>query len=686
MAYSFGIDVGGTFTDFIALDDGTGEVRVGKQLTTPHDPSVSILSGMAAMAQADPAPSRIVHGTTLVTNTIIERKGACTALLTTAGFRDTLTIGKPLRYDLYDLFLSFPDPLAPRHLRFDIAERINAQGDELKPLDEAQVRAAAAQAAQAGATSMAVCFLHSYMNPGHERRAREIIQAEFPGMNVCLSSDVVAEIGEYERTSTTVANAYVQPLMTGYLDRLDEGIGERYGRVPIRLMLSSGGITTIRQAQAYPIQLIESGPAGGAIAATYLGEKARERNILSFDMGGTTAKMCLITEGRPTRSTQFEAARVRRFMRGSGLPLRVPVIELIEIGAGGGSIAQVDTFGLLKVGPQSSGAVPGPVCYGRGGRQPTVTDADLVLGYLDARSFLGGAMILDADAAREAIEQQIARPLGVDVTEAAAGIHQVVNEMMASATRVYASERGCDPRAYTMMAFGGAGPVHAMALARSLKLRRLICPPAAGAASALGFLLAPTSLELAQSYVSRVEQLDWDKLGGIYDDLQARAREAIMEAGVAAEDITLTYAVEMSYVGQGFHITVEIDRGLIDRRDIDALRAAFIDAYAALYGKPLADITMQAVTWRLTASGPRRAFDPAVSHTTSTDPVKGRRPIYVPDDKAYGDVPVYDRYALRPGMAFDGPAVVEERESTLVLAGPCHVQVDHASNLIIDLL
>jgi len=497
--YRIGIDIGGTFTDFVLVDEQERRIYLGKRLTTHADYLEAILHGLdrlladAGIAAGD--VSDVVHGTTLVANTVIERKGAKTALITTEGARDVVEIGSELRYDVYDLSIQRPQPLVPRHLRYAIRERMMANGEPLVALDLSQLPEIVAGLREADIASVAISLLHSYANPSHERALGEALARLMPGLEITLSSVLVPEIREYERTSTTIVNAYVQPLVARYLRNMEGQLKERGIKRPPYLMLSGGGLASIADSVEAPVNLIESGPAGGAIAACFFGRAANAPDLISFDMGGTTAKMCLINGGSPSRSHEFEVARINRFARGSGLPLRVSVIDMIEIGAGGGSIARIDNMGLLKVGPASAGSDPGPACYGLGGERPTVTDADVVLGYLDPGFFLGGTMRLDRAAAERAIERHIGQPLGLDVVAAAAGIQEVVNESMATATRLHVSERGRDLRRYALLAFGGAGPVHAYRLAEILGIKRLICPYAAGTASALGFLVAPLTFE-----------------------------------------------------------------------------------------------------------------------------------------------------------------------------------------------
>ncbi len=514
MPARLGIDVGGTFTDLVVVDEATGGLRVGKVLTTPKDPAHGVETGMVALlGEAGVATSdvqAVVHGTTLATNALIERKGARTALVMTEGFRDSVEIRHEGRYDMYDLFIDPPSPLVPRHLRREVSERLLADGSVLRPLDEEGARRVIRELIAEGVEAIAICLLHAYVNPVHERRLAELIREIAPDRPVSCSSEVVPEIREYERASTTSANVYVAPLLERYLEDLERRLAELGVPGQLYIMQSSGGIALPPTARRLPIRLVESGPAGGALAAALAARHRGERRMLSFDMGGTTAKACVIDDGAPLVAREFEVARADRFKKGSGLPVRVPVIEMIEIGAGGGSIARVDRLGLLKVGPDSAGADPGPACYNLGGRLPTVTDADLLLGYLDAEFFLGGRMPLDREAARRAIDEHVARPLGLDVIGAARGIHRVVNENMAAAARIHGIERGKDLRSYPLFAFGGAGPVHCWQMARILKVPRILLPFGAGAMSAYGLLAAPLTFDFVRTLRQRLDEADWD--------------------------------------------------------------------------------------------------------------------------------------------------------------------------------
>ena len=510
-ALRVGVDIGGTFTDLCVLDED-GIVAVGKTLTTHDEPAAAVeaVLGEALTAHGlDPADvTGVVHGTTLVTNALIERRGARTALVTTEGFRDVVEMRREHRYDLYDLDLRLPTPLAPRWLRFGVPERILADGSVDTPLDEDHLRRLAGELADAGVEAVAVCFLHSHLNPAHEQAARVVIAEAAPGLRVALSCEVNPEIREFERASTTLANVYVQGIVEDYLGDLRDRL-HRLGIGPEpRIMLSHGGVATIDTARRLPIRMLESGPAGGALGAVAFGRAAGRDDQLAFDMGGTTAKVCLVEDGRPLVSHVFEVDRLQRLRAGSGLPVRAPVIDMIEIGAGGGSVARVDALGLVTVGPDSAGSDPGPVSYGRGGTACTVTDADLVLGYLDPDHFLGGRMRLDADAAADAVRRQVAEPMGIDVPQAAWGIHATVNENMANAARVHAIERGRDPAGLPMFVQGGNGPLHGPGVARALGCPAVVVPPAAGVLSALGFLSAALSIDLVRSRHAELSGVD----------------------------------------------------------------------------------------------------------------------------------------------------------------------------------
>jgi N-methylhydantoinase A len=679
-----GVDVGGTFTDFVLVDEARGRVLTGKRLTTPDDPGRAILDGIARLL--DEAGSgigdvrQVVHGTTLVTNTVIERRGARIGLITTRGFRDSLEMGREMRYDLYDLALEKPEPLVPRPRRHVVTERLDAQGNVLLPLDEAEARAAARALGAQGVEAVAVCLLHSYRDATHERRLRDILAEELPGLPVTLSADVAPEIREYERANTACVNAYVMPLMDRYLARLEGELARRGLQGPLHLMLSAGGIATVRYARRNPVQLIESGPAAGALAAMHVGRACGLQEMISFDMGGTTAKMCLIEGGEAEHAAGFEAARVKRFRKGSGLPLKVPVIDLIEIGAGGGSIASVNAMGLLTVGPESAGSVPGPVCYARGGARPTVTDADLLLGYLSPDYFLGGEMGLDRAAVERAMEETLARPLGMSVLDCAAGIHAVVNENMAAATRMYIAEKGRDPRRYALLAFGGAGPVHAYGLAKLLKIARIVVPAGAGVASALGFLVAAPAIDLVRSGIQRLGAVDWPAVAAQFAAMEAEARALLVEAGAAAGDVTFRRSADMRYVGQGFDIPV----ALPDVLDAAGIETAFLDAYQKLFDRRIEGLPTEVLSWRLHATASKPAVPATLGATMPGAARKGTRAVWFPGT-GLAPCAVYDRHRLLPGVTLRGPAVVEERESTTVVGPDAQVTPDAHGNLVIEI-
>jgi N-methylhydantoinase A len=686
-----GVDIGGTFTDLVWVDEATGAVRVGKLLTTPKDPSQAVEEGAVTLlheAGAGASAVRaLIHGTTLATNALIERKGARVGLLATAGFRDAVEIGREGRYDMYDLFIDPPVPLVPRQLRIEVSERILADGAVLRPLDLAQARAAIAEVGALGAEAIAICLLHAYRNPVHERALAALCAEILPGVPVSCSSDVVPEIREYERTSTTTANVYVMPLMARYLDDLERklvGLG-----IPGRLyvMMSAGGIATPETAKRVPIRLVESGPAAGALAAARSARQVGLDRLLSFDMGGTTAKACVIDRGEPLLAREFEVARADRFKKGSGLPIRVPVVELIEIGAGGGSVARVDRMGLLKVGPDSAGADPGPACYGAGGQEPTVTDADLLLGYLDADFFLGGRMRLDTEAARRAIETRVARPMGLGITEAAWGIHRVVNENMAAAARVHGIERGKDLRGYPLFAFGGAGPVHAWQVGRILRVPQVIVPYGAGALSAYGLLAAPLAFDFVRTAPQRLATADWTLVNRLFEEMETEGRRILRGAGVPDTQITVRRSAEMRYFGQGHEVDVEIPPATLGPDSLPTITGSFETAYRLLYSRTPMGVPLEALNWRAVISGPPPDLMitsglGASAATAAT--AKKRRAAYFPEAGGYVETPVYDRYGLQPGARLAGPAIVEERESTTVIGPGALVSVDVHRNLVAE--
>lgn len=685
--YRAGIDIGGTFTDFILFDEGNRRIRLHKCLTTPADPSVGALEGLDELVAAQRIGvsdlAEIVHGTTLVTNAVIERKGARVGLITTEGFRDVLDIGTEQRYDIYDLTLSFPEPLVERVFRLEVSERIGAEGDVVVPLDEAAVLNAAERLVADGIEAIAICFLHSYRNPAHELRAKELIAARFPDIAISVSSEVVAEISEYQRFVTTCANAYVQPLMDRYLRRLERELEARGFRGSVRLMHSAGGLVSMETARAFPIRLLESGPAGGALATAWFGAQVDKEDVIAFDMGGTTAKACLIEGGRVDITSSLEAGRVHRFKNGSGLPIKSPVVDMIEIGAGGGSIASIDEVGLLQVGPHSAGSAPGPACYGRGGDKPTVTDASVVLGYYDPAAFLGGRMSLDADAADHAIEA-LAGPLGISTIEAAWGIHQVVCESMASAARIHLVEKGKDPRAYAMIGFGGAGPAFVGRIARLLGVTEVIIPPASGAASAFGFLTAPLSFDIVQSSPQPLdEDTDTAALDAMWSRLEREGRAQLRSAGIAEGDISVERFADMRLVGQLHEITVPVPVEF-GPDAYGRIREAFERVYSARYTHVPAAARLEILSFRARTSGPTPQLSIEQEHSEAGgDALKGRREVFF--GERWLTAEVYDRYRLRPGVEIQGPAIIEERESTALVSPGDTLTVDTAGNLRITI-
>ena len=710
MRARLGVDIGGTFTDLVVIDDATGTARVGKVLTTAKDPAHGVEEGIHALLDEagvrSDAVRAVVHGTTLATNALIERKGAKTALLTTEGFRDALEIRREGRYDMYDLFIDPPPPLVPRHLRREVPERLLADGSILKTLDEAAARRALAELAREGVEALAICLLHAYVNPTHERRLSEIAREVSPGLSVSCSSEVVPEIREYERASTTCANVYVAPLMARYLEDLERRLAALGIDGQLYIMQSSGGTALPPLARRLPVRLVESGPAAGALAAAQAARERHEPKLLSFDMGGTTAKACVIDDGVPLVGREFEVARADRFKKGSGLPIRVPVIELIEIGAGGGSIARVDRMGLLKVGPDSAGADPGPACYTLGGRHPTVTDADLLLGYLDAEFFLGGRMRLDREAAHRVVGEHVARRLGLDVTGAAWGIHRVVNENMAAAARIHGIERGRDLRQYPLFAFGGAGPVHCWQVAKILKVPRILIPFGAGAMSAYGLLAAPLAFDFVRTGRQRLDRADWPAINRLFAEMEEEGRALLARAGVAPADIHISRIAEMRHAGQGHEVECAMPLGALSTESLPTITASFENAYRALYHRLPHGVPIEALNWRLTVSGPqpgtglsgrsepgRALIRPPSVHASRTAPTttgsaratKGARQAYFAEVGGFVETPVYDRYALHAGAEFAGPAIVEERESTAVVGPGARCRVDDGFGLVVEI-
>jgi len=689
--YRLGCDIGGTFTDFVLLNDETGEIRINKCLTTPSDPSDAVERGIRELEKETPDImadlDEVIHGTTLVINSIIERKGAKTGLITTKGFRDVLELGREIRYAPYDPFAQFPRPLIPRRFRLEVDERVRSDGIVLRPLRAVEVRDIVLRLIKMGVESIAVCLLNSFENPAHELMIKEIIEKEAPEISVSISYEVLPQIREYERTSTTVTNAYVKPLTGHYLSRLSGRLRSMGFEGKLFIMLSSGGITSVETAAEFPVRIIESGPTAAVISGRYFGKLFDIPDMFCFDMGGTTAKSCLIQKGVAGVVPTFEVGRVQRFMKGSGLTIQVPVVDLMEIGAGGGSIAKVSKMGTLQVGPESSGADPGPICYGRGGTEPGITDADLLLGYLDENYFLGGEMKLDREKAERGIEEKIAKPLNVPFMQAVWGIHDLINETMAAAAKTHIAEKGGNPGIVTLTAFGGAGPVHAYGLAKKLGAPRLLVPPNAGVGSALGFFTAPRAFDMVRSHKVSLDEADFGDIEKIYREMEAEGARTLQKSGVT-EGIRFERSLDARFVGQGSETTIAIFENRFTDVRKEEVRRRFDETYARLYGRTYPDSPMEFITFKVRASLPKRLLHmQKVDKNTARleDTIKGRRKAYSGIAKDFIPYTVYDRYKLFPGARFDGPAIVEERESTVIVGEDAAVLVDEYGFLWIEL-
>jgi len=687
-SWRLGFDIGGTFTDFVLQEVNAGAVFVGKELTTPRDPSEGVVRGLAALLETARVRladvDQIVHGTTLGANLIIERRGARTFLVTTRGFRDVLEIQRQFRYNLNDFFLDKHPPLIPRDQIVEVTERVLADGRVQVPLDEAEARAALAACRDAGAEAVAVAFLHSYANPAHEAAIRELAEEILPDLPVVLSSDVSPQYREYERTNTTVVNAYITPRFAQYLHALRARLEERGFARRLYVMQNNGGIATAETAAAFPVRSLDSGPAAGAILAAHIGRLTGHQDLIAFDMGGTTAKAALIEHGVPANTDQLEVDMIG-MRKGSGLPVQVPSVDLVEIGAGGGSRARIER-GLLRVGPDSAGADPGPACYGLGGLEPTVTDANLVLGYLDAGFFLGGARRLDMAAATAAIETHVAKPLGVTVVEAAWGIHQLVTLNMEGAIRVVSIGRGKDPRNLACVTFGGAGPIHGARLARSLGVARVIVPFAAGVASAMGLLTADPRFDLARTFVATLGAAPWEEINALYAAMEADGAAQITATGLAGQWRTRRLA-EVRYAGQGHELSVEIPAGHLGPESLTAIERAHAAVYASRYGYAEAPGTpLEATNWKLEIScGVPAMIMAGAAPVASGSAAKKPRPVYFPECGGFVDCRVHDRYRLAPGVAVRGPAVIEERETTVILLPGDEAVVDRHRNLVVEI-
>ncbi len=680
------VDIGGTFTDIVL--EAVGRRHARKVLTTPRAPEEAVLAGTrtvlaeAGVTFADLAV--FVHGTTLATNAVIERKGARTALVATAGFRDVLAIADEGRFDQYDIFIDKPVPLVPRRLRFTVPERVDAAGRVRLALDEAAVRGVAAELLRHGVEAVAVALLHAYANDGHERRIRDILALECPGLAVTLASEVAPEIREYERTSTAVANAYVQPLIAGYLGRLAEAFAAEGSRAPVHLMTSGGSLASLETARRFPIRLVESGPAGGAILAATVAAERGDGKVLSFDMGGTTAKICLIEDFQPLKSRSFEVDRSARFLKGSGLPVRIPVIEMIEIGAGGGSLARVDPMKRITVGPDSAGSEPGPACYGRGGTVPTVTDADLVLGRIDPLRFAGGTIPLSREKADLALDREVGRLLSLPTEAAAYGVTEIVDENMANAARVHAVERGLTLRDHVLVAFGGAAPLHASRLAEKLGIRRIVIPADAGVGSAIGFLVAPVAYELVRSRYMRLDHFEPEAANELLREMVGEARRQATSAA-GERPLHESRSAFMRYLGQGHEIAVELPDTALLGQDVGPLRDRFEAEYRRLFGRHIPGAAVEVISWAVSVGTREDAAQRLARAERRPGPASiGRRPVFLSAGEPAREIPIYARADFTPGATVPGPAVIVE-EGTSTLVGPSFEAVlDAGGALVLD--
>jgi N-methylhydantoinase A len=684
--FLIGVDIGGTFTDIVAVDQKNGKQFNGKVLTTPQNPSEAVLSGVNQIIlnnKIDPKKCRIIHGTTLVANALIERKGVKTALLTTKGFKDVLEIGREWRYDLFSLDLEMPKPIVSRNLRFEVEERLNFEGKVIKKLDEIELIKIAKKIKKSGVETLAIVFLHSFKNSMHEKFAKKIIQKHVPALNICLSSTVSPEIGEYERTSTCVANAYVQPIFKNYVNSLVIGL-KKMGIVnDLFLMLSDGGIVHEKIAVEFPIRLVQSGPAGGAQAATLYGKLQKINDVLCFDMGGTTAKACLIENGKPNRTTVFEVARVFRFSKGSGLPLQVPVVDMIEIGAGGGSIARIDEMGLIQVGPESSSSYPGPACYDLGGKLPTVTDSDLILGYIDPDNFLGGDMKLSKKNAESAIKEHIAVPMGISVLDAAWAIHEVVTENMSQAATIHALEKGRKIEKFSMIPIGGAGPVHACSMMSKMNINKMISPSNAGVASAIGMIASPNSFEIVLADMQMLEDIEFSKLERKFNGLRREGEKSLFKTGVKQNKIKIINSLLMRYVGQGYEVEVPISEKTLDSKKIENIKSEFEKVYKNLFGR-IERMPLEIISLRTIASNISKQLT-IKEHTFNlsfgSKKIKKRKAFF--GGKKFINTPVYQRTDLSKNFQNKGPLIIEERESTLIVPPHFNLKMDETGNILV---
>jgi N-methylhydantoinase A/oxoprolinase/acetone carboxylase beta subunit len=682
------VDIGGTFTD-VVLVRGAGQVKTAKVLTTPHEPERAVLEGIAKVLAEEAVTAgqvaRLIHATTLATNAIVERKGCRTAMLTTTGFRDVLETRNELRYDLYDLFLDLPPAVVPRFLRIPVDERIRYDGKVLRAPEPVELEQTVQRLVAEQVDSVAVCFIHAYANPENEQRVGEMLRKHLPGLAVSLSSEVLSEIGEYGRFSTTAINAYVQPLVARYLERLSGTLEADGFKGAFTVMASSGGTMPLATAKRFPVRLVESGPAAGVHAASAAGVALQIPRLLSLDIGGTTAKMCVIQDGKANWTTDFEVARLSRFKKGSGLTLKVPSVDLIEIGAGGGSIARVNALGLIEVGPDSSGSDPGPACYVLGGDFATVTDADVLLGYLNPANFLGGEMRLDPAAAERAVMKAIGAPLRMDVRRAAYGINSIVNENMANAARVYTAERGIDIRSFTLFAFGGAGPVHACGVAERLGISVVIVPPAGGVLSAIGCVLAPMAFDMVRGFKCDLDGADFARANGLLAGMVEEGRSLLQQAGFT-RGVVVEASADMRFAGQRSEVNVPLRRLTLPASSARIIDRDFRAVYRARYGRDVPEVKPEFVNLRVTVRGPGhrgRLRPPVPRREARVSGPSSRRPMFFEPRRGFVDCPAYERAAIVKGQRITGPAVVEDRDSTAVVPPRWTATTDHVGNLVL---
>lgn len=689
---SLGIDIGGTFSDLVIYDSSTRVLYPHKELTTYDDPARGVLEGIdKLLSKHDISASRIgrvVHATTLFTNALLERRGAKTGLLTTKGFRDVLEIGRERRYELYDLNIRRPDPLVPRDLRREVKERITAEGRIHTPLDLAELHSEVLFLVNTGVTSIAICFLHSYKNPQHEMAAAAAIRSSFPGIDITCSHEVAPVVREYERVSTTVANAYIKPLAADYLDVLTAGLQSRGVKAGMLMMVSNGGLSSIEDVKIRPIKLLESGPAAGVISAAASGAQEGKPSLLAFDMGGTTAKLCVVNNGEPAVAHMFEAARQKRFMKGSGIPILTPSIELIEIGAGGGSIAKKGAMGLLKVGPESAGSTPGPASYGLGGTDPTVTDANFTLGYLDQENFAGGTMRIDCAGAKAAISE-LAKQCNLDVTRAAWGIFDLVNETMASAASVHVAESGRDPRQFVLVATGGGGPLHAYFIARKLGVKQIVCPAGSGVASAIGLLRAPAVSEGVRSILKPFTAIDWTELESSFQKIEEEAHQLLSSS--VPDDLSRAKVrrfCECRFAGQSLEMLVALPPGPYTADSKPLFEQSFVRRYQEKFGRSPLRPDIELVTIRVTVTVEMEAIgSPEMlrSFSKAGESRKGTREVYFPECGGFFETPVFDRFLLKPEQTIEGPAIIQEPMSTIVMGPGAKAEMHSSGNVVVTL-